>query len=167
MRLIAVLAAVLWLAACAISPRATAPAADPFAAIAPAYVKLVLGVGEHEDGYVDAYYGPAEWQAEAKANKRSIPELKAEADRLLAATAAIDARRLDPLSRQRKAFLHAHLTAVRFRLDMIEGLKPRFVDEAKALFAVDLDLKPLAYYDRYLAEVDALVPGDGPLGDRV
>ncbi|MGH7445628.1 MAG: hypothetical protein ACREKM_12155, partial [Longimicrobiales bacterium] len=26
--------------------------------IAEQYVKLVLAVGEHDDGYVDAYYGP-------------------------------------------------------------------------------------------------------------
>ena len=30
--------------------------------IAEGYVKLVLNVGLHDPGYVDAYYGPAEWK---------------------------------------------------------------------------------------------------------
>ena len=30
--------------------------------IAEGYVKLILNVGLHDPGYVDAYYGPAEWK---------------------------------------------------------------------------------------------------------
>ena len=62
--------------ACATQP---APAADPSGdnldAIARDYVALILEIGEREPGYVDAYYGPAEWQAAATASPRTVPQL--------------------------------------------------------------------------------------------
>ena len=33
--------------------------------LADSYVHLVLAIGQHDSGYVDAYYGPAEWKAQA------------------------------------------------------------------------------------------------------
>jgi len=165
-----VLVAALFLAACSLTVRSRTeapPAADPFAAIAPAYVKLILKIGEHEEGYVDAYYGPPEWQAEAKADKGSIDQLKAEAERLRAAVEAIDPRPLSRLQRQRRDFLLAHLNAASFRLNMIKGQKYNFREEARQLFGVELNLKPLSAYDPILARIDGMVPGDGPLADRV
>ena len=54
------------------------------------YVHLVLEIGAHEKGYVDAYFGPPEWGIEAQAHPRSISELKAEADRIQSALSAMD-----------------------------------------------------------------------------
>ncbi len=34
--------------------------------IAERYVKLVLALGQHDADYVDAFYGPPEWKAEAE-----------------------------------------------------------------------------------------------------
>ena len=78
-------------------------------ALARDYVGLILEIGEHEPGYVDAYYGPAEWQAEAKAGKRSLPELLALANRMVADLEAV--RPTDPEMIQRKAYLIAHTRA--------------------------------------------------------
>ena len=65
-----VLALLLLVGACA-TPMAPAAPADPSGdtldAIARDYVALILEIGEHEDGYVDAYYGPPEWAAAAEA----------------------------------------------------------------------------------------------------
>src|SRR5579864_9185261 len=72
----------------------TAAAEDPTRMndIAESYVKLVLAVGQHDANYVDAFYGPAEWkQAAEAAGKRPLPDLLAEARRLLAALAALPA----------------------------------------------------------------------------
>ena len=52
---------------------------SPLDAIAEAYVHLTLEAGEREDGYVDAYYGPAEWQAAAKAKPRDVATLRKDA----------------------------------------------------------------------------------------
>ncbi len=142
-------------------------AAAPLDDAASAYVKLVLGVGEHEDGYVDAYYGPAEVREAVKAAKPSLPVLAAEADRLAAAVGAVDPAPLSAIERKRRAFLAAQIKAVKFRIGMIQGAKPTFQDEAEALFSVNPSLKPLSAYDPLLAKIEAVVPGDGPLADRV
>src|ERR1700676_5261854 len=64
----------------------------PMNNIAESYVKLVLAVGQHDANYVDAFYGPAEWkQAAEAAGKRPLPDLLAEARRLLAALAVLPA----------------------------------------------------------------------------
>lgn len=135
--------------------------------IAATYLRLTLEIGTHEDGYIDAYYGPPELKAAAEAAPRD--ELT-----LLAATRALTvklngtARRLsDPLDRRRAAFLRAQLRAAETRLMMMEGTRFAFADEAERLFGVRPQLKPLASYDRHLAAVEALVPGDGPLATRV
>ena len=41
--------------------------------IAEAYVHLTLEIGEHEPGYVDAYYGPDAWAQQAKRAPRPLP----------------------------------------------------------------------------------------------
>ncbi len=141
--------------------------------IAARYVRLSLEIGEHEDGYIDAYYGPAAWQAEAKASKRTLPELARDVDTLLADLQA-DADDADvagdtsgPLTHERIAFLKGQLIAARTRLRMMQGEKLSFEDEAEGLFGVRPVLKPLASYDSVLADIETLVPGEGPLADRV
>jgi hypothetical protein len=50
--------------------------AENLDAIARDYVRLQLEIGARDEGYVDAYYGPAEIRAEATANPRSVEELQ-------------------------------------------------------------------------------------------
>lgn len=155
---------VLILAACSTTPT---PEAVSFDALARDYVGLVLEIGEHEEGYVDAYYGPPAWREQARRNKRPIPALRAEADRLLALTAELPPSD-NQILRKRRAFLTAHLRAARFRLAMIEGSRPPFADEAEALFGVRPTLQPLSSYDPVLARIEAIVPdGRGTLAERV
>lgn len=134
-------------------------------ALARDYVGLILEIGEHEPGYVDAYYGPAEWQAEAKAGKRALPDLLTLANRMIADLEA--ARPTDPEVIQRKAYLIAHTRAAAARIRMLSGEKLGFADEAEALFGIRPELRPLASFDPILAQIDALVPGQGDLTDRV
>lgn len=138
-------------------------------AIASDYVRLVLEVGEHEPGYVDAYYGPAELAEAAKASPRSVAALKTEADRLTAAVAdALKANNpSDAMDIRRAHFLAAQLKAVRTRLDMIEGTRLPFADEAESLFGVRPTVQPLSDFDPVLANLESLIPGEGPLHERV
>ncbi|HMN53660.1 MAG TPA: hypothetical protein PKC32_05650, partial [Sphingopyxis sp.] len=136
-------------------------------AIAAAYVRLSLEIGTHEDGYIDAYYGPADVKAAAEAAPRDKAALLA-ATRALAARLDLAARRLsDPMERRRAAFLRAQLRAAETRLLMMQGTRFAFADEAERLFGVRPRLLPLASYDAALAKVAALVPGDGDLATRV
>ncbi|OZA75826.1 MAG: hypothetical protein B7X77_06710 [Caulobacter sp. 39-67-4] len=163
---LASLAAALLLGAAA--PALAASAGGPkLDVIARDFVALTLEAGEREPGYVDAYYGPKEWAAAAKANPRAVPALKAEAIRLTAATKAVDDASLTPDERRRKAFMLGQLKAAETRLAMLEGQKFSFQDEAEGLFSVRPPIKPLESFDPILARIDKLVPGDGDLAARV
>jgi len=50
---------------------------------------------------------------------------------------------------------------------MLSGEVMSFADEAEALFGIRPDLPPLESFDPVLAEIDALLPGEGSLTDRV
>ena len=139
---------------------------DSLDAIARDYVGLSLEIGTHEEGYVDAYYGPAEWKQAAEANPRTVPALAAAAADLQARLRATS-RPSDPLVQRRRAFLDAQLTAARTRLRMIAGERLSFAEEAQGLFGITPDIRPLAEYDSVLARIDRLVPGTAPLPERV
>lgn len=154
------------LAAC--EPAPPAKPGDSLDSIARDYVRLSLTIGEKEDGYIDAYYGPPELQAEAKAEapKLSLPELAKRTDALAARVAALGKAPMG-LEARRAAFLAAQLTAAKTRLGMMAGETLSFADEAKGLFGITPELRLLASYDPVLAKIEALVPGPGPLSARV
>ena len=158
----------LLVGACATQP---APAADPSGdsldAIARDYVALILEIGEREPGYVDAYYGPAEWQDAAKASPRTVPQLIQGAAGLTERLNAVSTRGGEPAVAQRRAYLLAHVSAASARLRMLSGEKMSFADEAEALFGIRPELRPLTSFDPVLAQIDALLPGPGSLNERV
>lgn len=159
------------LGACATAPTGGAPAPEPSGdsldAIARDYVALTLEIGEREPGYVDAYYGPEEWQAAAKAKPREVPQLIQGAASLTQRLNALNPRGADPMVIQRRKYLLAHVSAAAARLRMLSGEKMSFADEAEALFGIRPELRPLSAYDPVLAEIDRLLPGPGSLTDRV
>ena len=162
MRLLASL--LFLLSACASTPQMPAAALD---VAARDFVRLSLEMGTHEEGYIDAYFGPPDVKAEAEAHPRSVAELKIEADRIAAAVEAVSPTRLAPIERKRRAHLLAYVRSARFRLDMIDGVRAPFQDEAEKLFAMRPDLRLLESFDATLARIEALVPGPGPLSERV
>jgi hypothetical protein len=163
MKLSGLFGVALLLAACVSSPRQS----DNLDEIAADYVQMTLEIGEREPGYVDAYYGPREWAEAAKAAPRSLEDLAKEADALSARAAAVDAGALEPIQRRRREFLLAQLRAAQTRLRMLRGEKLSFAEEAQGLFGVRVELKPLSAYEPVLARIDRLVPGSGPLSERV
>lgn len=152
------------------APVATSNMVQPASSIAnisDAYIRLTLEAGTHEAEYVDAYYGPPALQSAAKASPRSLAELVAEARALTAAIdAALPAMKSEPERRRARA-LRGMLVAADTRLQMLQGRKFSFNDEAKGQFATVPDLQPLAHYDGILAGLETLIPGTGPLALRV
>jgi len=142
-------------------------AKSPLDPLAEQYVKLSLEIGEKEDGYIDAFYGPPEWQAAAKVAPRDLPALKAEVAALSLAVTRIKPGWLVAEEKRRRVFLLAQLKAAETRLRMMSGETLSFEDEAEGLFGVRPVLKPLSAYDPVLEEIEALVPGEGPLWQRV
>ena len=152
---------VLALAAC--GPQGQEDSLDEIAAD---FVQMTLEIGEREPGYVDAYYGPKEWQDAARRAPRSLAALAAEADALAGRLSAIGSG-LDAMESRRRAFLAGQVKAAQTRLRMLGGEKLSFADEAEGLFGVRPELKPLASFDPVLDRIAGLVPGSGPLSDRV
>jgi hypothetical protein len=145
---------------------AAAQQADSLDAVARDYVRAMLEIGARDDGFVDAYFGPGEWRDAARANPRSLPDLAGAVDALEQRAEAIPVARGSPEAR-RRAFLLAQLNAADTRLRLIRGERLSFADEARGLYSVGPDLKPLADYDPILARIERLVPGEGALADRV
>jgi hypothetical protein len=136
--------------------------------LAERYVRLALEINTHDEGYVDAYYGPPEWRTEAEAAPRSIDDLQAAADVLRAELDAVAAAASDDaLTRRRARTLSAYAASARFRLGMVEGVRVPFVEEAERLFALRPEILPLETYDAALVQIEALAPGEGPLAERV
>ena len=143
------------------------PARESLDSIARDYVKLQLAIGEKEEGYIDAYYGPPEWQAEAKMSAGSPAALSQRAGVLTVRLRSLTDGRLDAMERRRRDFLVAQLKAASTRLAMMQGARLPFAEEAEGLFGVRPELKPLSAYDPILTRIERLVPGKGPLSDRV
>ncbi|MFN3472918.1 MAG: hypothetical protein ACK4ZW_02620 [Blastomonas sp.] len=161
---------VLLLLCAACTPRTgpqTTATADPLDDFARQYVMLTLEIGTHEEGYIDAYYGPAEWRRAAEASPRALPALAEAVDRLDAGIAALDVTDREPMVQRRVTFLRAQLNAARTRLRMLRGETLSFRQESLGLFGATPDILPLESYDPVLTQIEALLPGPGTLAQRV
>jgi hypothetical protein len=140
-------------------------------AIADAYLELTLEAGTHEAEWVDAYYGPADIRKAVEAKPRSKAQLTADARELTAMIDGLIARGQAAISKggngPRIRALRGMLVAAETRLQMLEGKKFSFADEAKGQLATIPQLKPLSHYDTILTQLDKDVPGTGPLATRV
>jgi hypothetical protein len=150
-----------------VSAQSSAP--DPLQSVAERYVRVVLAVGEHDADYVDAYYGPPEWRAEAERVEVPLAGLDEQAAAIEAemakapaagggADAAMRALRLQFLSRQ--------VAAVRARLAMLQGRRFSFDEESRALYDAVAPTHTEAEFDAVLAQLGARLPGDGSLIER-
>src|SRR5688572_13911180 len=164
--MIAALLAALQLATLPV-PTPSSPEAAKLDAIAKSFVTMSLEVENYDPGFVDAYYGPPEWQTAAKAKPRTADQLKAEAARLVAAATQVNPAQLSAIEKKRRAYLIGQSKAAGVRLDMAGGKHLPFVEEAQALFGARPQIKPLSDYDPILARIAALAPGEGDLSDRV
>ena len=135
--------------------------------IAESYVKLVLGIGEHDANYVDAYYGPAEWREQAKAEKAPLDTLAARASRMLADLNPIQVPPNDTLVQLRKQYLERQISAARAYIGMLKGDKLKFDDESKALYDVVAPTYPESHFQALLDSLDKELPGKGPVPARL
>ncbi len=155
---------------------ATGPSAQQTVdAIASSYLGLSLEAGTYEDGYIDAYYGPADIKERAELAPRPREELVRQfglivqyADWNLRQPNFAAAADPSPYSQRRRLLaLRGALVAAETRLRMVGGERLSFADEAQGLFGVRPDPLPLSHYDPILAQLERSIPGTGPLATRV
>jgi len=133
--------------------------------VAERYRKLVLAIGQHDSSYVDAYYGPPELEQQAARNKQSLAAIRGEVQGAIRDIAQHKAGNADEALRIE--FLAKQLRAMQARVEMLEGRKFSFDEETALLYDAVTPHHDRAYYQALVAEVDKLVPGSGPLPQRL
>ncbi|WP_258406134.1 hypothetical protein [Shewanella aegiceratis] len=128
------------------------------------YVKLVLAIGHHEPLYVDAYYGPAKWQAEA--SMLSLPELASRCALLVNQLANVGQDQPCQLLRERHGFLSKQLGSVATYLKRLMGHAFSFDAESRLLYDTQAPKLNLSDFSEVLARIDSLLPGEGTLTKR-
>jgi hypothetical protein len=131
------------------------------------YVRLVLAMGQHDADYVDAYYGPATWKQDVEAQKLRLSEVADGAGALSRdLAAAAPPPTADEMTRLRHQYVSRQLEALRARAAMVAGKRMRFDEESKALYDAVAPTHTEQEFAGVLAELDAKLPGRGPLLER-
>ena len=143
--------------------------------IAQQYVALVLATGRHDPDYVDAYYGPPEWkaEAEAEAHPRTLTDLAAQADQLQQRLASLgrdpgprgDVRKAEMLG-WRKAYLRKQIGALRTRLAMLGGTRLPFDEESLSLYDAAARERTEEEFRTVVDALSRMLPGAGSVLDR-
>jgi hypothetical protein len=139
-------------------------ALDP---VAESYVRLVLAVGVHDADYVDAYHGPAEWRTEAVAAKKPLDAIARSAAELRTRLATIRLANGEPIIGQRLVFLDRQLAALETRVELLRGKTMSFDEESQRLYDAVAPSYADEHFAAIVAELESLVPGTGPLGERL
>jgi hypothetical protein len=129
--------------------------------IAEAYVKLTLNVGQHYSSYIDAYYGPKEWQPVE--NPIELNKLKQVTQQLLTKIKHIQ---VPKTQEQRKEFLKIQLQSVGVFIQQLLKEPLNFKEESLGLYdaiSPEIDLTQL---DLVLIKLDQLLPGNLPLNQK-
>jgi hypothetical protein len=140
------------------------------------YVRLALALGDRDADSLDSYHGPPAWQADVQREHATLAEIRRRAVALADALAA-DHGAATTDATTRRGFLTSQLSAISARIDILEGARPSFADEARALFgletgdataaAADPVGRPARHsIDAARAELDRLLPGHGDLAGR-
>jgi hypothetical protein len=135
------------------------PAPDP---VARDYLLLTLRLDQHIPGLVDGYFGPADLKAQVDLEQlRSPARLTDDAAALRARLAA------EVIEPDRRRWLHAQLVALEAQARALAGDPAPYLAHVTACFDVEPTRTPEAVFDAAEAELDALLPGEGPLPARI
>jgi hypothetical protein len=135
------------------------PVPDP---IAHDYLLLALRLDQHISGLVDGFFGPAELKARADIEELHEPRrLVEDAARLLERIAA------DDLPADRRDWLAAQVVALRTHAESLAGHSLPYLEHVQRCFAWSPVRREEAVFDDAAATIDRLLPGPGPLADRL
>lgn len=135
-------------------------------ALAEGYVRLALALGERDEHYVDAYFGDPEWREQAATEALSLEAITSAATNLAAEIRAVNIGD-DELLRMRQDFLVSHLESLATVAGMRNGETLSFDEESRRVYGFVAPSFPVEHYDAVLQELDALLPGEGELHERV
>ncbi|MCC6674042.1 MAG: hypothetical protein IT339_02515, partial [Thermomicrobiales bacterium] len=132
---------------------------DPFGT---EYLRIAFGVERHFPGFIDAYVGPEALRAEADA--APPPAVSDLLRRTRALHGELSAQGYPP---SRQEYLDRQLTAMTMVLRKLSGEDVPYRDEVAACFDIVPEFVPETTFEAALRELDEIVPGRGPLIDRM
>ncbi|MEO8229891.1 MAG: DUF885 domain-containing protein [Chloroflexota bacterium] len=135
------------------------PAPDP---IAREYLLLALRLDQRIPGLVDSYIGPADLKAQVDIEQLRPPAaLVADAVALLG---RLDGEVGDPA---RRAWLRVQLVALETHARVVDGERPPYLELVRRCFDAEPVRRGDAAFAAVAAELDRLLPGAGPVRDRL
>jgi len=130
--------------------------------LAEEFIKLSFAIEEYTPGYVDAYFGPEEWQTQAKQDgKLPLQDLSERTARL-----ANNISQAHDMDAQRKDFLARQVTAMQMSLRLLAGEEVPLAEEVQALYDVQPSWVDESNYEQAHKELDQLLPPGNSLAER-
>ena len=135
--------------------------------LAERYVKLALTIGQYDEVFVDAYYGPDS----LKPTTPALPlfpkdSLSNEADYLIVAVKEIENKEANDTISNRAGWIADQLVAFRRRIKIFTGEEGAFHEESMELFGVAPPEYNEKHFKDLVAELDTILPGEGTVQDR-
>ncbi|WP_299754114.1 hypothetical protein [uncultured Pontibacter sp.] len=135
--------------------------------LAERYVKNLLQLGQYDSDIVDAYYGPEEWKpTEAAADSLPAEDILNEFRAIQEQLEAQPEQNLSEDEKRRLAMFRKQVLAAITKVEMMQGKKLPFDEEAKLLYDAEPPHYKLAYFDSILTEIDRELPGKGSITER-
>lgn len=138
------------------------PKHPPFDDIARDYARLAFGLERYIPGFIDAWLGPQEVRSELDSEPAPPPgALVAAARDLLGRIPHMDA------SEARTGYLTKQAEAMLANARRAAGEELPYREEVRLLFDVEPQATPEGVYDAAINDLDHLLPGDGPVAERM
>ncbi len=127
-----------------------------------AYLRLAFHIDHHVPGFIDAYFGPPEWKAEAEAeNGISLQSLQRDAEALLR-----DVNTLPDPDGLRREWLSKQITAMIATLRRLQREALSVEEELRLVYDICPQWTGEREFEDALYTLDELLPGTEPLADR-
>lgn len=133
--------------------------------LAEEYVRLALVIGQYDEPFVDAYYGPDSLKP------LNAPSAVFPKDSLLTAVRSLKSNLdsiaiKDSIDGHRAGWIADQLISFDRRIRIFSGEYDLFDNESKDLFGTSAPVFNEHHYQLLVAQLDTLLPGDGSVQDR-
>ena len=139
------------------------PELDPFGR---EYARLSFAIERHVPGFIDAYLGPDDVRATLDAND-PVGAPPASAGLVMAARDLLERIPALEATEGRKGYLTKQVEAMLATARRIAGEELPYREEVRLLFDIEPVATPEGIYDAAIADLDSLLPGDGPIVERM
>lgn len=143
------------------------PNASSLDEIAKNYVRLALVIGQYDESFVDAYYGPDSLRPTTTPSSVFPKDSLLEEVRILRDQLELfEQEDVDSLLQHRAGWIADQVIAFDRRIRIFSGEYGTFDEESKDLFGVTAPVYEEAWFQAQIHQLDSLLPGEGSAFDR-